>query len=148
MNDLLVYVGIGLLVIVIGLCIWVALLSRRITHLCRDKQGSSLEKIITSNNQDLVHIKELQNKQHEDINELQEQIQNSLQNINVVRFNPYKDTGGNQSFAIAITDSHNNGVVLSSLYYRERVHVFAKPIENGSSSFPLTEEEQQALSSL
>lgn len=147
MNDLLIYLGIGLLVAVITLCIWVTILSRRVAALCRNSKGASLEEVITSNNQDVVSLKETQGKHDKEIDRLQHQIKRSIQNINVVRFNPYKDTGGNQSFAIAITDSHNNGVVLSSLYYRERVNVFAKPIENGTSSFPLTEEEKQALSS-
>ena len=69
----------------------------------------------------------------------------SIQKIGVVRFNPFKDTGGDQSFAIALLDKNNNGLVISSLYSREGTRVYTKPIENGDSSYHLSEEEKQAI---
>ncbi len=69
----------------------------------------------------------------------------SIQKIGVVRFNPFKDTGGNQSFAIAILDSKNNGFILSSLYSREGTRIYAKPIKNAISSYRLSKEEEEAI---
>ena len=69
----------------------------------------------------------------------------SIQKIGVVRFNPFKDTGGNQSFAIAILDSNNNGFILSSLYSRGGTRVYAKPIKNAVSSYHLSKEEEEAI---
>ena len=69
----------------------------------------------------------------------------SIRNIKTIRFNPFADSGSNQSFATAIVDDHGNGVILSSLYSRERMSVFAKPIENGVPKYDLTEEEAQVL---
>ncbi len=69
----------------------------------------------------------------------------SIQKVGVVRFNPFKDVGGDQSFAIALLDNNNNGVVISSLYSREGTRVYTKPIENGTSSYHLSEEEKQAI---
>ena len=59
-----------------------------------------------------------------------------------MRFNPFKDVGGNQSFAIAIVNEDGDGIVLSSLYSRERMSVFAKQIKKGISEVELTEEEK------
>ena len=61
---------------------------------------------------------------------LQNLLENNIQNIEVVRFNPFKDEGmgGDQSFAISFLDKKGNGVIMSSLYSREKVSVFAKPI--------------------
>jgi hypothetical protein len=59
--------------------------------------------------------------------------------------NPFKDTGGDQSFAIALLDSNNNGIVLSSLYTREGTRVYTKPIEKGASSYNLSKEEEEAI---
>ena len=54
--------------------------------------------------------------------------------------------GGNQSFAIALLDGHNNGLVISSLYTREGTRIYAKPIIKGNSPrHPLTEEEKKAI---
>jgi len=69
----------------------------------------------------------------------------SIQKVGVVRFNPFKDTGGDQSFAIALLDKNNNGVVISSLYSREGTRIYTKPIEKGDSSYHLSEEEKQAI---
>ena len=68
-----------------------------------------------------------------------------IQEIGIVRFNPFKETGGNQSFSIALLDGNKDGVVISSLYGREESRVFAKPIKNGESEYLLTEEEKKAI---
>ncbi len=62
--------------------------------------------------------------------------------VKLIRFNPFPDVGGTQSFAVAIMNEDGNGVVFSSLYSRERMSVFAKPIVNGKSDIELTPEEQ------
>jgi hypothetical protein len=69
----------------------------------------------------------------------------SLQHLGVVRFNPFQDTGGDQSFAISLVDGHGNGVVLSSLHGRGTTRVYAKPLQKWESSHPLTDEEKQAI---
>ena len=66
--------------------------------------------------------------------------------IGLVRFNPFKDVGGDQSFALAVLNGKNAGITLSSLYTREGSRVYAKSIVNGiSEKHPLTEEEKQAI---
>jgi hypothetical protein len=69
----------------------------------------------------------------------------SLQRLGVVRFNPFHDTGGDQSFAIAVTDAYGHGFVLSSLHARDLTRVYAKPLYEWRSSYSLTEEERQAI---
>lgn len=68
-----------------------------------------------------------------------------LQKISVVRFNPFSDTGGDQSFAIACLDAENNGFTLTSLFTREGTRIYSKPIENSESTYPLTNEEKEAI---
>ena len=69
----------------------------------------------------------------------------SFQHLGVVRFNPFHDTGGDQSFAIALVDGHGNGVVLSSLHARDVTRVYAKPLRKWESAHQLTDEEKQAI---
>jgi hypothetical protein len=76
---------------------------------------------------------------------MQKDAVHNIQNIGVVRFNPFKETGGGQSFAIAMTDKEENGVIISSFYTRDRVNVFAKPLTQGLSEYTLTKEEQAAI---
>ena len=68
-----------------------------------------------------------------------------LQNIGVVRFNPFKDVGGDQSFAIALLDSLGNGLTISSLYSREGTRIYAKPIKDSTSPYQLSGEEKEAV---
>ena len=55
----------------------------------------------------------------------------ALQRIGLVRFNPFEDTGGNQSFALALLDAHGNGLVVSSLHSRTGTRVYGKAITGG-----------------
>jgi hypothetical protein len=68
-----------------------------------------------------------------------------LQRLAIVRFNPFRDTGGDQSFAIALADGQGNGVILSSLHARDMTRVYAKPLEKWQSAYTLTDEEKQAI---
>ena len=69
----------------------------------------------------------------------------TIRNVGVVRFNPFPDAGGDQSFAIALLDSEGTGVVISSLHARADTRIFAKPVEAGRSRYPLSDEEQDAI---
>ncbi|KKU85409.1 MAG: hypothetical protein UY15_C0033G0002 [Parcubacteria group bacterium GW2011_GWA2_47_9] len=79
------------------------------------------------------------------LDELELKGRKHIQKIGVVRFNPFKDVGGNQSFSVAILDEDDNGVVVTGLYSREGNRIYAKPIKNGNSSFQLSEEELRAI---
>lgn len=76
---------------------------------------------------------------------LDQQLQKLGRGVKLVRFNPFPDMGGTQSFAVAIMNEKGDGVVFSSLYSRERMSVFAKPITNGKSDIELTPEEQDVV---
>ncbi|MBI2640692.1 MAG: DUF4446 family protein [Candidatus Sungbacteria bacterium] len=69
----------------------------------------------------------------------------SVQKVGFLRFNPFQDTGGDQSFILTMLDREDNGVLISSLYAREGARVYAKNIERGKSKHPLSEEEKGVL---
>lgn len=69
-----------------------------------------------------------------------------LHKTGLVRFNPFKEVGGDQSFAIALLNGKNSGIIISSLYTREGTRIYAKAVAAGKSEkYPLTEEEEQAI---
>jgi len=71
---------------------------------------------------------------------------NHIQKIGLLRFNPFKDTGGDQSFVLSLVDATNSGIVISGLYSRSGTRWYAKKIENGKGiEYDLSEEEQKAL---
>lgn len=79
------------------------------------------------------------------IQKLDKDFEKSIQKIGIVRYNAYKDTGSDLSFTLAMLDKNNNGVVLNGIYSRETSNIYAKPVENGKSSYILSEEEQEAI---
>ena len=72
-------------------------------------------------------------------------LKKSIRGLEIIRFNPFPDQGSNQSFAIGMLNEEGDGVVFSSLYSRERMSIFAKPIKNNKSEYELSTEEKEAL---
>ena len=71
---------------------------------------------------------------------------NHIQKIGFIRYNPFSETGGNQSFALAILDGRDSGLVITSLHSRESTRVFAKPVKEGKEAgFEFSKEEIQAI---
>jgi hypothetical protein len=69
----------------------------------------------------------------------------AVQGMGLVRFSAFEDTGGDQSFTLALADGEGNDVVISALYGREATRVYAKPVKGWLSPRVLTAEEEQAL---
>jgi len=142
---------IGLGVAVLGLAIWVALLQRSEATLRRRLRRvipggeTGLDEILDSQMQRLASLSDRVDALVRLQQELDAALQHSIQRIGVVRFNPFPDTGGDQSFAIALLDKIGNGLVISSLHSRADTRVFAKQIANGRSRYPLSDEEQDAI---
>ena len=79
------------------------------------------------------------------IKNLDEDLTKCIQKVGIVRYNAFKDTGSDLSFALALLDENNDGVVLNGIYSREMSNIYAKPVVNGQSSYTVSEEEQQAI---
>ena len=76
---------------------------------------------------------------------IERDLQGTFGRIGLVRFNPFEDTGGNQSFALALLDGRGDGIVVSSLHARAGTRVYAKAISSGASESALSDEEAEAL---
>ena len=76
---------------------------------------------------------------------LDEDLTKCIQKVGIVRYSAFKDTGSDLSFAVALLDEKNSGVVFNGIYSREMSNIYAKPVENGNSSYTLSEEEAEAI---
>ncbi|OGI27070.1 MAG: hypothetical protein A2359_01870 [Candidatus Moranbacteria bacterium RIFOXYB1_FULL_43_19] len=144
---------IGAVVISVLLLIWNIFLQLDISRIKKNQQqffsgknGVDLEKTILEHTK---NIKEL-DKDIQDLfgisNQINDLAKKSVHKVGVVRFNPFKDLGGDQSFSVALLDGENSGVVFSALHTREGNRVYSKPVEKGRAvKYPLTEEEQEAI---
>ncbi|MBI2053414.1 MAG: DUF4446 family protein [Candidatus Sungbacteria bacterium] len=69
----------------------------------------------------------------------------AVQKVGFLRFNPFQDTGGDNSFIVVLLDHADNGFILSSLYMREGTRLYAKAVERGAVRSPLSDEERKVL---
>ena len=132
---------------IILLVIWIFILERRISKLLSGKNGAALEDTIAANREGIDELNRFREAVEAEISRLNDRIKKKIHGAKTLRFNPFHGTGsgGNQSFATALLDEQGDGVVISSLYSREKVSVFAKPIKGRTSEFDLTEEEKEVL---
>lgn len=77
--------------------------------------------------------------------DLDENLSKCIQKVGIVRYSAFKDTGSDLSFAVALLDENNNGVVFNGIYSREMSNIYAKPVENGNSKYTLSNEEIEAI---
>ena len=137
------YILTGIIAI---LLLWIIRLEIKLKRFLKGKNAKTLEDsflfIKKGVERQVIVNKEIATE----IDSINARLEKSIRGVGIVRFNPFQGTGGgNQSFAIALIDEENNGIVISSLYSRERFSAFAKPILKGLSTFKLSEEESQAL---
>ena len=93
-----------------------------------------------------VNKVEQQNAQIEnEIKNMDKNITKCIQKVGIVRYNAFENTGSNLSFALALLDKNNSGIVLNGIFSREMSNIYAKPVENGKSTYIFSEEETQAL---
>lgn len=84
-------------------------------------------------------------KAEKEIEKLKDEGFSHVQRIGLVRFNPFKEIGGDHSFSLAILDGKDSGLIITTLHTRERTRVYSKAIKNGKCEFELSEEEKKAL---
>ena len=77
--------------------------------------------------------------------EINNRLKGCIQKVGIIRYDAYKDSGSNLSYAVALLDEKNNGVVLNGIYSKEMSNTYAKPIEEGESKYTMTKEESQAV---
>jgi len=114
-------------------------------ELVRGQDGGTLHDRLVGSAEQAVRATERMNEMEAMHAVIDQRTRRSLQHIGLVRFNPFEDTGSDQSFAIALLDDQRDGIVLSSLHGRTNTRLFAKPVADGASPHNLSDEETQAI---
>ncbi len=122
-------------------------LSKRLQRLTAGATGVSLERVLMDH---LARVEEVDTRQRQidqRVSALEARIPLCVQHVGLVRYDAFEDVGGQQSFSLAMLDAQQNGMILTSVYSRSDVRVYAKAIRRGQPSHPLSEEELQAMRS-
>lgn len=140
--SILIYILSGIIIIIL---LWIALTEYRFRKFFAGTKAKNLEDVMIQLDSQMKEINELQDRINEHLVIVDKRLNKSIRSIETVRFNPFEDAGSNQSFAISFLNDEGDGVVMSSLYARDRMSIFAKPIVKGASDFELSIEEKDVL---
>lgn len=113
--------------------------------LSKDVDKGNLNDIIKTNIKKLESVEDQIDKIHMILNDMEKKSFSNLQKIRFKRFNPFHETGGDQSFILVLLDKNNDGVIISSLHQRDTTRLYAKSVANGSCKHKLSREEEITL---
>lgn len=140
-NIILIVLAIWLLLLT-GAFVWALTFFGRLTK--GVKEGNLikvLDQVLTTESKNTTQLKDVFSK----LRSLEKQMQVYIQKIGLVRFNPFKETGGDHSFSLALLDAKNTGLIITGLHTRDRTRIYIKSIVAGQSEHKLSKEEQKAL---
>lgn len=140
--SILIYILGGAIVI---LFVWVLMTEYRFRKFFAGTKAKNLEDVMIKLGSQMAELKDTQIEINKHLINVDKRLDKSIRSVETIRFNPFLDAGSNQSFAISFLNDEGNGVVMSSLYARDRMSIFAKPITNGKSEFELSTEEKEVL---
>jgi hypothetical protein len=147
------YIYIGLFVTLLALLVLnfgLFLKFRKINKLTQNffsgKNGKDLEEIIVFQGNEIKKINSDISELFDGYEKIYKIAARGIQKVGVVRYNPFRDMGGSHSFSIAMLDSNNSGLIISTLTTRDGARIFSKAIVAGEcAEFPLLEEEKKAI---
>jgi len=144
-NFWLIPVGI-ILIWLLVITIWLFAVSSHYNKLTRGVNNKNLRNIL----ENILKEFDIAKKDIEDLKKYCEKNEKDgilhIQKVGLIRFNPFKDTGGDQSFVLALVDGNDTGVVISGLYSRSGTRWYAKKVVSGKGvDYELSEEEKKAI---
>jgi hypothetical protein len=148
-ETLTLVAGVALLLgtLALLLCLWLVLRTARLARLgsFRPQMPADLQSALERESERIDVLTRALDDVQRRLPAVEGRALTAVQRVGIVRFNPFEDTGGQQSFALALLDAHGSGFVMSSLHARQGTRVYLKQIAQGKSETPLSDEEAQAL---
>lgn len=144
------FIGMAVLILILFIVLIVqinktAKLAKRMNRFMLGKDGKSLEKDIVALYEDNKFLKLSTDKNKKDIRQIYKTLESAFQKVGIVKYDAFRQMGGQLSFSLALLDENNNGFVLNSVHSTEGCYTYTKEIKNGESAISLGEEEKKAL---
>ena len=138
---LFIIIGVWLILLSSGFY-WLGKRILKFTHGTKtDNIIKVLDSVLSSETANKNDIKNL----HKEIKNLEYESTFHIQKVGLIRFNPFKDLGGDHSFAIALLDKEDTGIIFTGLHTRERTRIYVKSVKKGKAEYQLSSEEKKAL---
>ncbi len=145
----LAYGALGLALVAVVLAIWgltsAARVRRRYLSAFGDERPENVEQLVAALHERLDASLDRFDGFDGRLDGLESRMGQAINRVGLVRFNPFMDTGSDLSFSAALLNDHGDGLILTSLWGRDEVRLYAKPIQKQDSRYVLSQEEKQAL---
>lgn len=140
-------IALGVSALGVGFCVyWLVRLRRRLTSAFANIDSEqNLVETVTEYFKKLGATAKKLNNLHRSYEHLSDIAARSIQKSAIIRFNPFRNTGGDQSFVLALLDNNDSGFLLTGIHSREGTRVYIKTVEYGNSQHTLSQEEEKAL---
>ena len=142
---LIMFLLLAALIVITVFTIKLHRLLKQYQNLMSGADGSNLEAILKTNKEDIKELKTKSEEIDRQLKVIQRQQRRSIQQVGVVRYNAFPDVGSDLSFSVALLNPKGDGVVLSAISGRAESRTYSKPIERKTSTYQLSQEEQQAI---
>lgn len=123
-------------------------LNKFYTQLIKDVEAGNLEKLVSQHLKKVEQNSKKQAQLSKDLEDFKHFSKHNIQKVGFRRYNPFHQTGGDQSFILVLLDMNNNGIILSSLHQRDVTRIYAKQVEKGICDNKLSKEEKNILSNI
>ena len=146
-SNIPLIIDIILGIAVVALIVMVVSLNRKLKKFLVGVDSKNITDSLSSVSSDLGELKSFRDELEKYLTGVEKRLRKSVQSVHTIRFNPWHGTGegGSQSFATAFMNQDGDGVVISSLYSRDHVSVFGKPLKKHGSAHELSDEEKKAV---
>ena len=136
---------VSILVFVLIYAFWMFNTEKRLKRFFKGTKGRDLEDSIINLEENIKKLTQAKENIEKELESVNAKLKKRIRGLETIRFNPFPDQGSNQSFAIGMLNEDGDGVVISSLYSRDRMSIFAKPVKDKKSTYELSTEEKEAL---
>ncbi len=120
-------------------------LKKRMDKFMAGKDAMSMEQDIIGLYEDNKFLKINCDKNKKDIRTLYKNMESAFQKVGIVKYDAFRQMGGQLSFCLALLNENNDGFIINSVHSSEGCYSYTKEIKNGESDISLGEEEKQAL---
>ncbi len=146
MNNFYIIGDVILFIWTIGLTVYLIKLNSHYQGLIKGHNKGNLTQILNQITSEITLDRKNIDQLKENVSSLSEGVISHIQKVGILRFNPFADTGGDQSFILAILDGNDSGIVLTSLHSRGTTRWYAKNVRSGKGiDHELSEDELKAI---
>ena len=145
-----IFVGLGVLIlisIIINIAQQIKLnkIKKRYEAFMTGKEGKDLEHLLVDRLNQMDQLNEKQISQNQMMEEINDMLKNTYSKLAIVKYDAFKEMGGKLSFAFALLNEKNDGLIFNSMHNREGCYTYIKEIVNGESYILLSDEEKEVL---